>query len=57
MLNGNEENEYRHRPEYMEFVGHNILWYVILQKLNNKSDLKAKKQRMKNIIFYALLVI
>jgi hypothetical protein len=20
MLNGNEENEYRHRPEYMEFV-------------------------------------
>ena len=24
MLNGNEENKYRHRPEYMEFVGRNI---------------------------------
>jgi hypothetical protein len=24
MLNNNEENEYRHRPEYTEFVGHDI---------------------------------
>ena len=29
MLNGNEENEYWHRPEYTEFVVIYILYIVI----------------------------
>ena len=32
MLNGNEENEYRHRPEYMEFVGY-IIFSIIVSYL------------------------
>jgi hypothetical protein len=32
MLNGNEENEYRHRPEYTEFVGY--ILFVCLMVLN-----------------------
>ena len=30
MLNGNEENEYRHRPEYTEFVGICIIYNIII---------------------------
>jgi len=29
MLNGNEENEYRYRPEYTEFVGYIIFSIIV----------------------------